>query len=290
MAHVTYRGPQKETIMCDADSKLLESRLAVITKSTKKATYASYGSVAEGQITAHSTPFGAAYLANIYPLAALVTTFWVTCHRAVVKGAKLFPSLEGTVVSPEYVCKTRSLLAEPEGTKGDIYLLSGNDDAGAGITGNAWATHAGLAVKGADAYTFVDVSAKDNLGLTVYVTDEKKYYTWNGAAWVQAHACAFAAAAGLVGQQIEAYRSDDMFADVSASIAFMGQYAGNPGGTTLAISDSRVRVGDKVICTFQGTNATAGYVVNAIATAGVLTLKLSADTGANTVISYFVVR
>ena len=46
--------------------------------------------------------------------------------------------------------------------------------------------------------------------MTVYVSEEGKYYSWNGTAWVLAKVAAYANESGVVGDEIEAYRSKDL--------------------------------------------------------------------------------
>lgn len=289
------QGRRKEVLCCAVASTLEQNRLVNITKSTCTAAYSSYGSVSEGVTTTRSgLTIGGTEVVTVLPLASLFSTFFVKCHRTVTKGAALFPSLSGQVVASEYTASTRGVAAQPSLSANATYLLP------ATVTGTQWEGH-GNAVyvytHAGTVHTFIDVSGTANLGLTVYISDEKKYYTWNGSAWVIAKSCAISNDNGAVGAEVEAYNVadpvrttiDSLPSNLNYGFPIAGQYSGNPGGTTVTILDSRILAGDKVLCTINAGTST-GYIIRAVQTAGTITITLSADTGAGTLITWAVLR
>lgn len=292
---MSIRGRRVDRLQCTkaTTSSIERNRLLVITKATNTAAYATYGSVVDG-ITTNLRAEEASDVVAVYPINSLRETFFVHASRAIAAvGSLLFPVADGKVVASEYTCTTRGLKAEPTPGADVIYLVPSDG------TGTNWVTHrnsVAVYTHATTSWAFVDVSSTANLGLTVYISDEKRYYTWNGTSWTAATACAIANEIANAAQEIEAYNVKSMGTiDVNAlpansnfGIALMGQYSGNPGGTTVTILDTRIAAGDKAICQFQG--ATTMTTIKAVCTAGTLTLTLGADSGANTLITYIVVR
>lgn len=284
-----FRGYRKEVLECTWSTSLERNRLATITKSTKTAAYATYGSTAEGVVTSRAGyTAGGNKSVTVLPLASLFSTFLVKCHRAVDKGDLLFPSLDGQVVSSEYTAGTRGIAAQPSLSADAVYLLP------ATVTGTQWSGHGNavyIYTHSGTVHSFVDVSATANLGLTVYVTDEKKYYTWNGTAWVVAKPAAIANEAGAVGAEIEGYNVSDPVGESGTGYGFpvAGQYSGNPAGTTITILDARIVAGDKALCTINGST-NASYIIRAVTTAGTLTITTNTDPGASTLVTWAILR
>lgn len=289
-------GIRRERYFCNKSSASAvyeRNRLVTITKATNVATYATYGDVAEGcttEVRAKETDNGV----SVYPIGAMAQSFLLKAAAAITRGNFVFPVAEGKVVQSSYNCAT-GVAAEPSLSANATYLLP------AAVTGDHWTGHANAVAiythSDTPSWAFVDVSSTVNLGLTVYVTDTKKYYTWNGTSWVLAKAAAIANENANAGAEFECYEvdgvtritSDRLPADMNAGIALVKQYTGNPGGTSVTILDSRVAAGDKAICQVQG-GTTAAYVVSAVCTAGTITLTLSTNSGANTIITVIVVR
>ena len=290
-----FKGTQRESYCYAAASQLERNRLVTLNLTTDVASYATYGSKADGfttQRAASTTIYSSGYLVTVYPIASRDRTFFVDLALDATKGAPLFPVANGKAVKSSYSAVTRGIAAQPSLSADAIYLLP------ATVSGTQWSGHANavyIYTHTGTVHTFIDVDSTTNLGLTVYVTDEKKYYTWNGTAWVRAYSCGVADDAGVSGATIPCINIDQttqiINSDVSSNfgIFLAGQYSGNPGGTSVTILDARVAAGDKVFCQFQG-GTTAAYVVSAVATAGTITLTLSANSGANALISWFIVR
>lgn len=290
---MSFKGTQRECYNYWATSVLERNRLVTLNLSTDVASLATYGSKVQGITSsrgAETTDNANGYKINVYPVASRDRTLFVTLASAATKGAKLFPVANGYAVASSYTAGTRSLAAEPTPGANATYLLP------AAVTGTNWTGHANavaIYTHVGTTWAFVDVSSTANLGLTVYVTDEKRYYTWNGSAWVRAYSFGIADDSGSSGADIPAINIDTETAvdglDSNANIFMLGQYSGTASSTTVTILDARIAAGDKVFCQFQGGTSSA-YVVSAVATAGTLTLTLSAASGANTRISYIVVR
>lgn len=289
-----FLGVQFSEFTFTSATELESNRLVDLTKSTGVVTYATYGSRPYGVISARSnySSFLTAYRNSVWPISSQSRSAFVKLASSTARGALLFPVADGKVVASSYTAGTRTLAAQPTPGADAVYLLPGT------VSGAQWSGHANavaIYTHVGTSWSFVDVSSTANLGLTVYVTDEKRYYTWNGTAWVRAYGVITAMEAGVSGDEIaalavEADTAVDLLSAASVNgIFILGQYSGNPGGTTVTIPDARIAAGDKVFCQFQG-GTTAAYVVRAVTTAGTLTLTLSADSGANTLISYIVVR
>jgi hypothetical protein len=182
------------------------------------------------------------------------------------------------------------LIAEPTSPATASYLCA------ATTTGSNWSTTHGnnIATYSGSTWSYVAPTA----GLVVKVTDEGKYYVYNGSAWVLAKAACFANEAGAATEEIEAYNvasndrctSSNLPDGLNYGIVLAGQsISETDGDATVTISDSRIVAGD--IC-FASTNAQAGTVaiLKAVCTTGTLTVTLAGNGGAGTVINYMIVR
>jgi hypothetical protein len=280
---------------------LERNRFATIAKETNTAAYAGAGSEVDGVITARS----ANSKVSVYPVSSKKRTFLIKLLSAVSRGDALFPAPNGQAVTSSYNV-IRGVTTQPELSADATYLLpavpSGTNWAG---KGNAVAIYDNSATT--DKWSFVEVSETKNVGLTVYVSEEGKYYTWNGTAWVLAKVAAYANEAGVVGDEIEAYRSKDLDransdmlpANCNFGIALMGaSTAEEDSDAEVVVSDNRIAADDIAIVTIAGQTGEASggdsptpvYVVKAVCTAGKLTVTLSGDGGAGTVINYIIVR
>lgn len=292
---MSFRGYRVDELQCACSGTLERNRFATITKATNTAAYAGAGSEVDGVITARS----ANNKVSVYPVSSKKRTFLIKLLSAVNRGDALFPAPNGQAVTSSYNV-IRGVTAEPTISADAVYLLPAEP------TGTNWAGH-GNAVAiydhsaAADKWTFVDVGADKNVGLTVYVSEEGKYYTWDGTAWVLAKVAAYANESGVVGDEIEAYRSKDLDrvnsdmlpANCNFGIALMGSStAETDADAEVVVLDNRIVAGDIAIVTIAGQagGATPVYVVKAVCTAGKLTVTLSGNGGAGTVINYIIVR
>lgn len=282
-----YRGYRREELQCTTTSVLERNRFVSITKATNTAAYSTYGSVVDGIVSHRSTSESV----SVYPINSLLRTSLIQIARAVIKGSYLFPVADGKAVSSEYTASTRAVAAEPTLSANATYLLP------ATVTGDNWATHGnavGVYTHATTSWAFVDVSATVNLGLTIYLSNEKRYVSWNGTAWVTAVPAAIANETGSVGNEIECYNLNDFkIASLPANLVYaapiVGQYSGTPGAASVTILDARIEAGDLVICTVQAyTNAS--YILKAVCTAGTLTVTFNTDPGASTKFTYAIIR
>lgn len=287
-------GIQKErfTFEKDADaSTFARNRLISVVKATGKAGYSTYGSVADGCTTYVNVAANDKRVA-IYPLSGMRETFFLTALTAFAKGVKLYPVADGKVVASSHTALSFGLVAEPTLVEGAVYLLTGTP------TGTNWSGHGNaVATAGAAAWTFVAVSDTVNLGLTVYVTDERRAYTWNGTSWVVAKAAAVSMEAAVAGQEIIGYNLSsngqlevgNLPAGINYGIKLAIAGAGAGGQAANNVLDIRFATTDLYMVTVNSTT-NAVYLRSAIcSTAGTLILTFSADPGAWTA-SVFSVR
>lgn len=292
---MSFRGYRVDELQCACSGTLERNRFATITKATNTAAYAGAGDEVDGVITARS----ANNKVSVYPVSSKKRTFLIKLLSAVSRGDALFPAPNGQAVKSSYDV-IRGVTAEPTLSADAVYLLpaepTGTNWAG---KGNAVAIYDHSATT--DKWSFVEVSETKNVGLTVYVDEEGKYYTWNGTAWVLAKVAAYANEAGVAGDEIEAYRSKDLDransdmlpANCNFGIALMGSStAETDADAEVVVSDNRIAAGDIAIVTIadQAGGATPVYVVKAVCTDGTLTVTLSGNGGAGTVINYIIVR
>lgn len=294
-----FRGYRVDELQCACSGTLERNRFAIITKATNTAAYAGAGSEVDGVITARS----ANNKVSVYPVSSKKRTFLIKLLSNVSRGDALFPATNGQAVKSSYNV-IRGVTALPNLSADATYLLP------AVPTGTGWEDHGNavaIYTQADQKWSFVDVSETANVGLTVYVSEEGKYYTWNGTAWVLAKVAAYANEAGVAGDEIEAYRSKDLDrvnsdmlpANCNFGIALMGTSAvEDDADASVVVLDNRIAAGDKAIVTIadqtgaagEGGTTTPAYVVKAVCTAGKLTVTLSGNGGAGTVINYIIVR
>lgn len=287
---MSFRGYRVDELQCACSGTLERNRFASITKATNTAAYAGAGSEVDGVITARS----ANSKVSVYPVSSKKRTFLIKLLSAVDRGDALFPATNGQAVKSSYDVIS-GVTALPNLSADAVYLLP------AVPTGSGWADHGNavaIYTHEGTKWAYVDVSATANVGLTVHVSAEGKYYTWNGTAWVLAKVAAYANEAGVVGDEIEAYRSKDLDrvnsdmlpANCNFGIALMGaSVAENDVNASIVVLDNRIAAGDKAIVTIAAQAGTAA-VLKAVCTAGTLTVTLSGNGGAGTVINYIIVR
>lgn len=287
---MSFRGYRVDELQCACSGTLERNRFASITKATNTAAYSGAGSEVDGVITARS----ANNKVSVYPVSSKKRTFLIKLLSAVSRGDALFPATNGQAVKSSYDVIS-GVTAAPNLSADATYLLP------AVPTGTGWEDHGNavaIYTHSTTKWAYVDVSATANVGLTVHVSAEGKYYTWNGTAWVLAKVAAYANEAGVVGDEIEAYRSKDLDrvnsdmlpANCNFGIALMGASAAETDAdASVVVLDNRIAAGDKAIVTIAAQAGTAS-VLKAVCTAGTLTVTLSGNGGAGTVINYIIVR
>lgn len=278
-------GPSKNRLNYDklvSTTTYARNRLLTGTPSTGKAAYATYGSVATGY-TQHVNVEATDAMVAIIPLNKVDDSFFLKALTAITKGSLVFPATEGRVVQSSYNCLAGVTAAPDSPTAGDTYMLP------AAPTGTGWEEHANaIAIRGAAAWSYVDVSATVNLGLTVYLTEERRYYTWNGTAWVVAKAAAIAAESAVAGQEFVCYNTgntqrlivDALPAGMNFAPTLVKAVSGAGGAAAASILDNRILTTDKVDVLVAST-ANAVYKRSVTCgTAGTVTLTFSGDPGA----------
>jgi hypothetical protein len=221
-----------------------------------------------------------AYKVSVYPIHNLDRSFMVRLGGTVAKGAALYPVLNGLVVAATVTAKSKGVAAAPTATAGHTYIVPAG-----GWSGNANA----IAVGNGSTFDYTTCDTTTNLGLTVYVEDIGRAYTWNGTAWVLAKVACFAGEAGVAGDEIEGYLAkvnnrvdrDGLPADVNASIIAIGTATVASGSTSITVTNADWVASDTVMCTVKKAGATACYVKSAVITVGsnvgTLTITTSAD-------------
>ena len=298
---MSFKGWREQELLCSCATTLERNRLVNIDKATGAATYSGPGSEPVGVTRARSRN----NLATVYPIASKTRSFLVKIASDVAAGDLLFPASNGMAVKSSYTVATSGLVAEPSLSADAVYLVPA-DATGDNWIGkdNAVAIYDHSAEN--DKWSFIEVDADNNVGLTILDSSTGKYLSWNGTAWVLATPVAYANEAGVSGAEIEAYQISDMGRisgvftpeEMNFGIVLMGQSASETDGNAeVVVSDARIKADDVAFVTIAG-QAGAGepgpkvmaYIVKAVCEAGKLTITLSGNGGAGTVINYMIVR
>ena len=292
---MSFKGWREQELLCSCATTLERNRLIDIDKATGVATYSRPGSEPAGVTRARSRND----LATIYPIASKTRSFLVKIASNVKAGDLLFPATDGMAVSSFCEVITSGLKAEPTPSKDAVYLVP------VGATGDNWSgKDNAVAIYDSEEtkWTFIEVAADNNVGLTILDSSTGKYLSWNGTAWVLATPVAYANEAGVSGAEIEAYQISDMGRisgvftpeEMNFGIVLMGQSVSeNDINAEVVVSDARIKAGDVAFVTIAGqtgAESVMAYVVKAVCAAGKLTITLSGNGGADTVINYMIVR
>ena len=301
---MSFKGWREQELLCSCATTLERNRLIDINKATGVATYSRPGSEPAGVTRARSRND----LATIYPIASKTRSFLVKIASNVSGGDLLFPAANGMAVNSSHTVVTSGLGVEPTPSANAVYLVpadatgqnwSGKDNAVAVYTHSAETK-----------WTFIEVAAptedNNNVGLTILDSSTGKYLSWNGTAWVLATPVAYANEAGVSGAEIEAYQISDMGRisgvftpeGMNFGIVLMGQsVAEDVNNAEVVVSDARIKDDDVAFVTIADQTGSGGEgsevlasIVKAVCTAGTLTITLSGNGGANTVINYMIVR
>ena len=288
---MSFKGWREQELLCSCATTLERNRLIDINKATGVATYSGPGSEPAGVTRARSRND----LATIYPIASKTRSFLVKIASDVAAGDLLFPASNGMAVKSSHTVVTSGLKAEPTLSANATYRVP------EGATGDHWlGKDNAVAVydKTETKWTFIEA----DVGLTILDSSTGKYLSWDGEAWVLATPVAYANEAGVSGAEIEAYQISDMGRisgvftpeEMNFGIVLMGQ--GTPEAaspTAVVVLDARIKAGDVAFVTIAGQtgdNNVMAHIVKAVCTAGELTITLSGDGGAGTVINYMIVR
>ena len=298
---MSFKGWREQELLCSCATTLERNRLIDIDKATGVATYSRPGSEPAGVTRARSRN----NLATIYPIASKTRSFLVKIASNVKAGDLLFPATDGMAVSSSHTVVTSGLQEEPSLSADAVYLVPA-DATGDNWQGkdNAVAVYDNSAT--GDKWTFIEVDADNNVGLTILDSSTGKYLSWNGTAWVLATPVAYANEAGVSGAEIEAYQISDMGRisgvftpeGMNFGIVLMGQSASETDADAeVVVSDARIKAGDVAFVTIAGQagvidegETVMAHIVKAVCEAGTLTITLSGNGGEGTVINYMIVR
>lgn len=277
------QGINKFPLPFTAASALERGRVVSLTRSTNTVAYATPGSTPYGITDAR----GSDTLCSAFPLDNLEGSVFVEAAGTIAKGGELIVGLAGKVIGKTYTVLTRSHVAAPTGTEGDIEL----------VPHAGWSGHAdAIAIKGASAWSYVDVAAGDAGLYSVYVADEGIYLVWNGTAWVRTYVVGYALEAAIVGQLFAMENSKVVIARANQSSPMAMQIvcgglsaSENDSNAEVAITHDLVLATDIVIATVKAQAGTA-TVLKAVCSSKAITVTLSGNGGAGTVVQYVVFR
>jgi hypothetical protein len=288
MAISKFVGVRELPLFLFADSQLERNRFVTITKSTLKSAYTTYGSIAEGVILArgHAENFEN----SVMPLDFVDRTFFVTLARAAAQGDPVFPTVDGKGTTKSYDVVNANSYATPSPSGASYYIVpaggwsSANNNSLAYYNGSAWS------------YTTV----ADAIGVVVYNSQNGKYYISNGTAWVTTKIACYAGAAGAVGADIACFvikkpsiiSAEDLPTTLigGARVVAAGLSASETDAdATITVTNSDILATDFATATLKAA-ANAVYVTKAVCTAGTLTITLSGNGGAGTIVNYAIFR
>lgn len=291
---MSFKGWREQELLCSCATTLERNRLVDINKATGVATYSGPGSEPAGVTRARSRND----LATIYPIASKTRSFLVKIASNVSGGDLLFPAANGMAVNSSYTVVTSGLQEEPTPSADAVYLVPEE------ATGTNWKDKDNAVAiydKTEAEWTFIEA----DVGLTILDSSTGKYLSWDGEAWVLATPVAYANETGVSGSEIEAYQVSDMGRisgvftpeEMNFGIVLMGQSASETDADAkVVVSDTRIKAGDVAFVTIAGQTGSGdspkvmAYIVKAVCTAGTLTITLSGNGGADTVINYMIVR
>jgi hypothetical protein len=271
-----------------AASQLLINRLVKLTAGVPS--YATYGEVVAG--VTRATGDANDYVVTAFPLDQINTTFFVTLASSIAAHSPLFASADGKVRGAAYTFVDRSQKDRPSPSANAVYIVP----AGAWATGGATAGQIATYTHVGTSWAYADPAA----GALGYITEEGRYIVYNGSAWVDAKIVAYACEEGVAGETISAYvmnrtrllTREDFPTSLDQCVRFV--CAGKSTSETdadasVVISDGRIVSGDAAIVTVVAQAGTA-TIQKAVVTAGTITVTLSGNGGAGTILSYIVFR
>lgn len=285
-------GQRTEFLYFAAGATLERNRLVTLTKSTGTVAYSTYGDSPDGfLISRASVADGAA----VVPIEQQYRNMILKCETAVVtKGDPVFAGADGKICAvPAALAAviSKNVLTAPTGTQGDVYIVPAN------AAGWSTSTAGQIATKGASAWAYANAT----VGLVAYCADEKRYYICSATnTWVLAKIVGYAAETASAGDEIEVYNTkararvvvDALPAGMAYMIVAAGQSASETDSdATVTVTDERIASTDIAICTaFAGTTGASLPIVKAVCTTDTLTITLSGNGGAGTIINYIIIR
>ena len=284
---MAYKGEMKFPLSLTAASQLERNRLVAITAAGVPA-YGTYGSAIDGVTRSRSdaNDYGTAVL----PLGEAGQSFFVTLGGTLAAGGAIFCGASGVGMPSKGTVQSRSLGEDAAPTEGELWIVPTNIDWEAGSHQEEVAT------RGAAAWTYAAATAGD----VYYVVDEGCYVIWNGSAWVESPIVAYALEVGASGNDIACFRPrgmdrvsiEQMDAGIRQTeiiVASGKSVAENDTNASVVITDERIAATDSAQVTIAAQAGTA-TVLKAVCTANTLTVTLSGNGGADTVLNYLVTR
>lgn len=282
---MAYKGIQKLPLICAAATELVRYRFVDITKSTLTAAYSAAGSTPDGVTLAGAGADSAssAYIVTVQPMSDMTETFFITLAGTVARGDELFATTSGEAITATHdniVDRGKQASAPGSPTAGDKHILPA-----AGWS----AAHTNAIAVYTTAWAYTDVDATTNVGIVCFVVDEGRYVQWSGTAWVAINVAGYADEAGSDGQTIAAYKEPSGATKVSGyNIKTCARVVTGGTSATLAIKDVNIAASDEIFCGMIEQAGTV-YVIDAVPTAGTLTVTFSAAVNAADIFNYMAV-
>jgi hypothetical protein len=289
-----FTGERILPFFLTSDAQLERNRFVTFNKSTLKAAYTSYGSVAEGVTRIRHEEYNASYDATVMPLSYADTTFFVTMASAVDVGDLIFPTKDGKGVTATYEVQSMSRVAVPTPVEGESWIVSGS----------AWDDSAGFEPAAGSLVTYdgedwVEVTLAEAEGTVIFNVEDGKYYICSTTVWVPTKKAAISGGKGSAGSDVVCYNvsspavisREDLPVELnhSSRILISGIADVGAADTSVEVASGVISAGDTVIATIQAaTNAI--YVTRAVSAAGKITITVSGVGGAGTKVGYIVMR
>lgn len=287
---MSYKGERLLPLQLTAASQLEKNRVVNISSSGVPS-YPAYGTDANG-ITRHRGNAND-YVIQVQPLDFVDRTFFLDLAGTVAAHALVFPTgTVGKVKAAVGTAQSRSISQPGSPTNPSIYIVPAN--------ATILATYSTATANQVGTYTGSWAYADATAGDIYYVADEGGYVVWNGTAWVDIKPVAYAGEAGTDTETIACYLTKKMQAvgwgDVSDGIrdthriVIAGQTASETDSDAEVVHlDQRILATDIAICSIEAQAGTAS-IQKAVCSAQTLTVTLSGNGGAGTIINYMILR
>jgi len=230
------------------------------------------------------------YAVAVYPISKIDRTFFVEAAGAIAAHGAAFATTDGKVIGKLYDVFNRSEQDVPDAPATGRYL----------VPAAGWSSEADSADKIAyyDGAAWTYTAAVE--GNVLYIAQEDKYVIFNGTAWVDAQVIGYSSEVAVDGQTIALYnygqseeiRRDQLPSELNpaAKIVAAGlSDAETDDDSEVVVLDARIAATDIALVTLKAAG-NAVYVTKAACTAGTLTVTLSGNGGAGTVVNYTILR
>jgi hypothetical protein len=279
-------GEQLLPIQLTAASQLLINRFVKLTAGVPA--YAGPGEIVFG--VTRSIGDANDYRTIVHPLDQIDKTFFIRLGGTVAAHDPLFVSTSGVAKTSAYTFVDRSQADRPSPGADAVYIVP----AGAWSTGGATANQIATYTHVGTVWAYADPTTGD----VGYITEEARYVIYNGSAWVDAYPVAYACEEGVSGEEISAYVNGntrvltrkDLPSSIGANLLFKcagSSTSENDADASVVITDGRILSTDKAMATIAAQAGTA-TILKAVCTAKTLTITLSGNGGAGTVINYMI--